>query len=78
MNAVKFYMTKSELDYYKEAFKDNPERLEWIEKNIVQYDVFEEHPTLLERLNERHGKTKEAPALNRADRRRLRHTKARG
>ena len=76
---IKFYMNQSEIDCLRENYKDNElEFNKWLEEHVELYEVLPEEPTLIERLNEKHGPDKkEAPALNRADRRRLRHAKTR-
>lgn len=70
-NAGKTYppvVTKAELEFLKAG---NPSMADWWDANAVVIEVMEQNPTLLERLNNRHGSIeKEAPTPNRADRRR--------
>lgn len=68
---LKMYLNQSEMDWWREHYKDNELGLQWLDNHAELYEVLSEEPTLLEKLNERHGlNKKEPPALNRADRRR--------
>lgn len=66
------YVMKSELEFLKLR---NPSMYDWYDENMVVFEPMGLEPTLLERVN--HEITKEAPTLNRADRRRLRKRKTR-
>jgi hypothetical protein len=54
-----------------------PEMSDWWDANSVVIEIMNPDNTLQEMIGGKREITKEAPALNRADRRRLRHTKAR-